>query len=200
MVTRFYYTLNELQDEELTENQRTFKTLFEYWVVDSYIAGNNETTLYQHLQEEYGDDFCCYIDIQHPYWEEVDKPTIIEILTEEELVGLKEQIKKQIRKIKAWLEDSHFRYDKLISLFTTQEAKLLEQVEATSTVQFNDTPHTPADSGKTLLDDEFATTYTKNISKADAGTVLTRLNEVRNGWFSLYAEWIYEYATKFVLY
>jgi len=188
---RFYYTLNELQDpSKLTFN---FKTLFDYWSV-SYAEGINTVALYSHIEEKYGDEVIAYIDIEHSDWEIISKPTYAEIIANDDYSY---QINKQLKKIKGWLDDSQFRFDKLISLYNAEQNNLMNKISSVSTSQFNDTPQTTA----TGLDaDSYATTYTKNTSSSDAGTVMQRLAEIRALWNSIYGEWEAEFGRKFVMY
>lgn len=181
---RFYYTLAELIDVFETEG---FKQLFIQWV-GSYTDTNDTKQLWTDIKNKYLDDGILYIDIDT--FKLIDKPSITEIKQDEEL---NKQVVKQIRKIKAWLEDSKFRYEKLIKLYNDNAFKLMDQLK--SSTQFNDTPQT---TNTGLDDDAYATTYT--VNKTDSGTVLQRLSEVRALWNSVISEWCSEFSRKFVYY
>lgn len=197
MFTRFYYTLNELNDASVAFNQQTFKTLFTLWNV-SYVATEDDKIkeLYHHLQESYGDEFIVYIDIPHPYYEDVDKPSVNDLLTDTSLAYYKKCIQSDLRKIKGWIDDTQFRYYKLIGLYDDTNGygtKLMDDIK--STTQFNDCPQTT----QTGLDgDAYATTYT--TAKTAGGTNMQRLTEIRGYWTSLYGEWSAEFARKFIMY
>lgn len=190
MLERFYYTFNELLDEETLTG---FKKLFDTFEVP-FTDTSYTTELFGHIEEAYGQDFCLYVDVEHPAWEEVEQPTVAELLAD---AGFKSQALRFIKKIKNWLDDSQFRYEKLISIYTAEQTHLLDKVQTVSTSQYNDTPQTTA----TGLDaDNYATSYTKNASSSDMLPVINRLNEIRIYWSSLYNEWANEFGKKFVLY
>lgn len=189
MINRFYYTLTELIDVYETKG---FKQLFIQWI-GTYTDSSYTTHLFEDITDNYLDDIIAYIDIEAPVWENIKKPTVAEILANPDY---KAQINKFMRKIRAWLEDSKYRYEKLIKLYTDNENSLMAKIVAESSVQFNDTPQTTTVG---LDGDEYATTYTKNKSAVDGGTTMARLNEIRANWMSLYEEWTREFAKKFVI-
>lgn len=189
MINRFYYTLKELYTDYLGNG---FNKLLIQWT-GSYSDSTETAQLYTDVEDNYLDDIIAYIDIEAPVWEDIKKPTVAEVLANPDY---KNQILKFMRKIKAWLEDSKYRYEKLIRLYTSNENNLMAKIVAESSVQFNDTPQTTTVG---LDGDEYATTYTKNKSAVDGGTTMARLNEIRANWMSLYEEWTGEFAKKFVL-
>lgn len=187
MFTRFYYTLNELQNAEAATIN--FKSLFNYWDID-FTEGSNTGALYQDIELTYGNKFIAYVDIYHCRWEYVEKPTIEEIKADEDLNA---DIVGQLKLIKAWLLESQFRYDTLIDIYNDAADKLMDDIK--STTQFNDTPITT----ETGLDgDNYATTYTTN--KTAGGTNMQRLVEIRSYWQSLFSEWVGSFGTRFVIY
>ena len=189
VTTRFYYTLNDMQDP--TAALDTFATLINYWLgASSFTDGTNTGELYNRVSDEYGNEFMFYVDVQHEPWEEISKPTIAEIKADDDMLAEAQGVIKSIRH---WLNDSQFHYDKIISLFNSNSSDLMKQLE--STVQFNDTPQT---TNTGLSGDTYATNYT--VNKADAGTVMQRLNEVRDSYTSLYIDWVHEFGKKFVVY
>lgn len=189
MINRFYYTIKELY---LDYRNNGFNKIFEQWL-GTYTDSSYTVNLYVDVEDNYLDDIIAYIDIEAPVWEIIEKPTVAEILANPDY---KAQILKFMRKIRAWLEDSKYRYEKLIKLYTDNENSLMAKIVAESSVQFNDTPQTTTVG---LDGDEYATTYTKNKSAVDGGTTMARLNEIRASWMSLYEEWTREFAKKFVL-
>lgn len=191
MINRFYYTLDELKTTVPSETGWN-GLLLPY--TGGYTDSQYTTTLYNDVKLNYGDDYIVYIDIEAPAWEYIEKPTIAEILITPEY---KKQVVKFMNKIKAWLDDSKYKYEKLIKLYADNENKLMDQVKSESSTQFNDTPQTTI-SG--LDSDEYATTYTKNKTAIDSGTVMARLSEVRAYWESLYSAWVKEFSKKFVYY
>lgn len=192
MITRFYYTLQELQNGSISPALQGWDTIISNITGESTTDTSKQAELYNFCKDEYRGEAVVYIDIVHQKWEAVEQPTIAEIKTESEYAEQYEELKNQVYKIKNWLSISSVRYEKLIEVFSAQENNLMKQLE--SSVQFNDTPQTSA-SG--LDADNYATTYTK--SKADAGTVLQRLNEVRNLWSNVYDAWVREFGRKFVI-
>lgn len=192
MITRFYYTLQELQNGSISPALQGWDTIISNITGETTTDTLKQAELYNFCKDEYRGEAVVYIDIVHPKWEVVEQPTIAEIKTESKYAEQYEELKNQVYKIKNWLSISSVRYEKLIEVFSAQENNLMKQLE--SSVQFNDTPQTSA-SG--LDADNYATTYTK--SKADAGTVLQRLNEVRNLWDNVYDDWVREFGRKFVI-
>lgn len=179
---RYYYTLAELIDVEATAG---FNQLFNNWL-GTYTDTTNTKTLWDDISDRFMGDYVLYIDVKHF----TKKPTIAEILDDDDL---RLDVTNKMRKIRAWLNDSKFRYEKLVSLYTDNANNLMNQLTATS--QFNDTPQTT----ETGLDgDAYATTYT--VNKTDSGTVLQRLSEVRALWKSVMEEWCSEFSRKFVYY
>lgn len=192
--TRFYYSFNDLVDHSVSLANEGFQhSLFEYWGI-AFADGDNTNDLYDDIVLKYGDEFVAYIDIVHLPYEHPTKPTKAEIEAD---ADLKFQIVKILNKIKAWLNDSQFRFDKLIDIYDENESALMNQISASSTVQFNDTPQTT----NTGLDsDSYASTFTKNTSSSDPGTIMSRLAEIRAFWNSIMDEWSKEFGKKFVMY
>lgn len=190
MINRFYYTIEDLY---LDYRSNGFNKIFEQWL-GTYTDTTETTKLYEDIEDNFYDDYICYIDVSAPVWEAVERPDINDLLT---IPEYKKQIVKQLRKIRAWLDDSKYKYEKLIKLYADNENKLMDQVKSESSTQFNDTPQTTI-SG--LDSDEYATTYTKNKTAIDSGTVMARLSEVRAYWDSLYSAWVKEFSKKFVYY
>lgn len=191
MITRYYYTMNELGLDYLANG---FNKLFFQWI-GSYVDDTYTSTLFEDVQLSYGDDFIMYIDVYHPMWEPVEKPTVQQILSD--YPQYKKEFVKQINKIKHWVDESKYRYKKLINLYEDNANKLMDKVETISSTQFNDTPQTTVDG---LDGDNYATTYTKNKSASDLATVMSRLDEIRRAWRSMYEEWSNEFGSTFVIY
>lgn len=189
MKIRFYYTLKDIYTEYLANG---FNKLFFQWT-GSYDDTVYTSILFEDISLNYGDDNIVYIDVITDNCF-LKRPEISEVLANPDL---KKQIVKFINKMHAWLDDSKFRYEKLIELYEANSDNLLKQIEAFNTVKFNDTPQTTTDG---LDGDNYATTYTVNKSGTDASTLMSRLSEIRNAWNSLYEEWTKEFARKFVLY
>lgn len=189
---RIYYTLNELQPDEDGIAQ-TFSSLFSYWGL-TFTDTTKTINLYNHIAEQYGEDYCVYIDVKRYAGEYFEIPTIEDIFED---YDLKKQVVKFLNKIKNWIGDSLERYDTLIDLYENNKNNLMNKVQTISKNKFNDTPQTTT-SG--LDSDDYATTYTTNTLESDNATVISRLNEIRALWESLYSEWTAEFAKKFVLY
>lgn len=181
---RFYYTIEELYDSEAVSG---FNRLFKDWL-GTYTDDSDTKALWKDVEDKYLEDGILYIDIDT--FKPIAKPSKYDILNDTEL---KKQVVKQLRKIRAYVDDSKFRYSKLIKLYNDNANNLMNQL--TATTQFNDTPQT---TNTGLDDDAYATTYT--VNKTDSGTVLQRLSEVRALWNSVISEWCSEFSRKFVYY
>lgn len=171
MINRFYYTLDELKTTIPSETGWN-GLLLPY--TGSYNDSQYTTMLYNDVKLSYGDEYILYIDIEAPAWEYIQKPTIAEILITPEY---KKQVVKFMNKIRAWLDDSRYKYEKLISIYDSASDALMDDVKTESSIQFNDTPQTTDDG---LDGDNYATTYTKNKSSSQVATKMARLEEIRN--------------------
>lgn len=171
MINRFYYTLDELKTTVPSETGWNGLLL-------PYSGGYNDsqytTMLYNDVKLNYGDEYILYIDIEAPAWENIQKPTVATILITPEY---KKQVVKFMNKIKSWLDDSRYRYEKLIKIYDDAQNMLMDDVKTESSIQFNDTPQTTDDG---LDGDNYATTYTKNKSSSRVATKMARLEEIRN--------------------
>lgn len=189
---RFYFTLRELIDTDVEPENIGFKyCLFRIFGIQ-FNEGTNTKELYKSILTKYGDEYMLYIDIMHHEGQYIEEPTIEELHT-----TYLSEVQKKLFKIRAWLDESQFRYDELIKVFEESKNNLLEPVKTTSKTKFNDTPQTTT-SG--LDGDEYATTFTVNENDADITTKIQRLNEIRLYWNSIFNEWENEFGKKFVYY
>lgn len=190
MITRFYYSIYDLLDvgsNEIAWNQ--FLKKFDCEIVNQT---QTEINCYGDVWDNYQYDYIVFIDIEHPLWEVVAKPNLQELYD-----NYYAEVKYFLGKIRNYVIEGDYKYGKLIQLYDNEKNNLMKQVEGESSVQFNDTPQT---TNTGLDDDKFASTYTKNKSKTDAGTVIARLNEINTGWKSIYDQWSREFGRKFVIY
>lgn len=93
---------------------------------------------------------------------------------------------------------THKYYEKMLQLLKENEAKLLDQISAVTTSEghFNDTPDQSGDYA-TL---DYASSINKNTvtTKADGGTILTRLDEIRRRYSDYYVSWANEFDRMFI--
>lgn len=189
---RYYFTLRDLIDEDVEIENVGFKySLFRNFGL-VFQEGTNTKELYKSILVKYGYEYILYIDIMHHEGQYIEEPTIEELKT-----TYLQEVQKKLLKIRAWLDESQFRFDKLIETFDASKDDLLKPVKTTSKTKFNDTPQTTT-SG--LDGDEYATTFTVNENDADVVTKIQRLNEIRLYWNSIFSEWEQEFGKKFVYY
>ena len=186
MEIKYYYTLNDLYS-----GNGSWADLGNSWWV-TLTGGVYRNELWNYIKNNWGDDyiFILKLDIA-PYEEIPERPTVADLrdkyLTE---------VQTFIKKIGYWLDSTGFRFEKLIPLFKEQENNLLNKLESVTTSQYNDTPQTTTVG---LDDDKYASNYTKSTTSTDTETILSRLNEVRTYYHSLYAEWANTFKERFVL-
>lgn len=187
---RFYYTFNELIKEDATVESFQEELFNEFGI--TFTEGTNTRELYKSLKVKYGDDYILYIDVGYHGFDNIVAPTIEELKT-----TYFPQVRRQLNKIKEWLNSSQFRYDSLIAMYESQKNNLLEPIKNKSKTKFNDTPQA---TNTGLEGDEFATTFTVNENEADGVSKINRLNEIRLYWNSVFDEWQNEFGKKFVIY
>lgn len=76
------------------------------------------------------------------------------------------------------------KYEKLITLYTSQENKLLEQVSSQTQTLVNDTPQNGGD----VIADDYVSNVATTTASTDAATPIARLSEIKDNLNNLYEE------------
>lgn len=99
-----------------------------------------------------------------------------------------------ISKMKTIFSNTWDRYFRLLTYYDKKATSLLDKIQTSSAVKFNDTPQNldPSSAG-----DEWLSTLTKTESETDAGDAMTLLRGVWANYKNLYAEWLDEFAPLF---
>ena len=98
-------------------------------------------------------------------------------------------------KFYVWINQTYSKYNKLISLYESQENNLLKQLESSSKTLFNDTPQAGGD----FTSDPYITNATQVKTSTDTATPIARLKEVQDNITNYYKEWADEFE-KFIIY
>ena len=108
------------------------------------------------------------------------------------------EAKKFIIKFISVIDLTAPRYTKLLSLYASQESKLLDKLESSNSglAVFNDTPQGSGD----FSDDPHATTTTKtsSTSAVEVKTPIERLKEIQEGYSDVLAKWTEEFDKFFL--
>lgn len=196
MITRFYYSLNDLNTIATGKDTGCFYTInkgfFDFLSIvlpasAGRIADDEITTEFfqNYIWPRFYEETIDFIDVEHDPWEEVVKP-----MNKNEVLP---QVQSKLVKIWSWLQESKQQYETLINLYTEQKDNLMKQLSSKATTLFNDTPQTADDVTTT----GYITTATTATTTADAGTPMTRLKEIRDNLENLYGSWSNEFR-KFI--
>ena len=98
-------------------------------------------------------------------------------------------------KFYVWINQTYPKYNKLITLYESQENDLLKQLESSSKTLFNDTPQAGGD----FTTDPYVTNATQVKTSTDTATPIARLKEVQDNIVNYYKKWADEFE-KFVIY
>lgn len=207
MKTRFYYTLAEtmrLTDDE-TEfaaiNQPYFMELIEEssvqvgglgFYINTILDKNlitddlySKTVMRKYIWPLFYNEKVMYIDVEHAKYEAATKP----LITSTEFANAR---KEYAGKVWSWIEESKFRYSKLVELYSAQLSNLFNQIKTTNVSKFNDTPQANISGG--FAGDNYTSTITNSESGTDGGSVIARLEEIRQLLHNTYAEWAKEFS------
>lgn len=94
----------------------------------------------------------------------------------------------------SWMISSTEKYSLLITNFEAHKTELLDNIKSTRVSRFNDTPQ---DNG-TFEDETHNTNVNKEETSVQAGTMLSRLNEIEDNIKQLYEKWSNEFR-KFIV-
>lgn len=106
------------------------------------------------------------------------------IITEEQKNKIKHEIAVRFINL---MNETKVYYSKMLSLIKENENKLLNAVENSSFVRFNDTPQSIAGVG--FEDDDFASTTTKSTSNLDEN-IMIKLNRIRDNYIDYNNAWL----------
>lgn len=105
-----------------------------------------------------------------------------------------------LKKIDSWKRKFWFiydttkdRYEKLLDVYSEQQANLLAKIGSSSKTKFNDTPQNAG----SFDTEEYTTTYTQVDTEIDPTDMMSRLDNIYNKYKNLYAEWVKEFAKLF---
>lgn len=112
----------------------------------------------------------------------IDSEDETDVLTDAELA---ENFLPWIGRIYTWLMNTKDKYEKLITLYTSQENKLLEQVSSQTQTLVNDTPQNGGD----VIADDYVSNVATTTASTDAATPIARLSEIKDNLNNLYEEW-----------
>lgn len=154
-----------------------FKTYFDpsitTFIDDTYTTEFFQNYFYTEMAEQNVD----FLELEVCNFEE---PTI----TDEQKNKIKHEI--AIRFINL-MNETRVYYSKMLTLLKENENKLLNAVENSSFVRFNDTPQAIAGVG--FDDDDFASTTTKSTSNLDEN-IMIKLNRIRDNYIDYNNAWL----------
>ena len=101
-------------------------------------------------------------------------------------------------RINAWCVTTRKYYGKLAKLYTENESKLLDQIKSTSTSTNRDSD-VPQLEGDWDGDDQVSTIASASTeSLTDAGSMMSRLSEIRNGYRDIMQLWARDFYKNFL--
>lgn len=205
MKTRFYYTLAEIFARSESD-WNNFKSPFYMKgvnkgfkeLIDTIIAstsGFNDDTKTKALMQEYIWPSMCnnnfmYFDVEHEPWIEPVKPEVWNVNAD-----LAQAQKEFAGKVYVWLKETIDKYEKIIDIYDSQKANLLNKLESISVSKFNDTPQNNAIG----YDDTHTTNATQVSTQADPASIMVRLNEIRYNWDNIFKSWANDFGRIFQL-
>lgn len=154
-----------------------FKTYFDpsitTYVDDTYTTEFFQKYFYTEMAEQNVD----FIEIETCNFEEPE-------ITPEQKAKIKHDIAVRFVNL---MNQTRVYYSKMLSLLKENENKLLNAVENSSFVKFNDTPQSLAGVG--FNDDDFASTTTKSTSNLDEN-IMIKLNRIRDNYIDYNIAWL----------
>lgn len=195
MISRFYYTLSELTNDDryIINLGGSIKIGIEDIVDTLYanIEGNIGTSdsvsqkLLSYIWNNISHRNVVSIDVVHPYWEQVSK----EDVSEDDLEEAKAELAQVIWSI---YQDTQDRYRTLIDIYNDELDSLLDQIKTNSETRFNDTPQNlPVNDGYAA--DNYTTTITTSNAATDGTSKINRIDEIQQKLKDLFADWAFEF-------
>lgn len=187
MIYKKYFKIIDFVKEELPDANafdiplmgfyEFFRTYFDpsitTFVDDTYTTEFFQKYFYTEMAEQNVD----FLELEICNYEEP-------IITDEQKNKIKHEI--AIRFINL-MNETRVYYSKMLSLIKENENKLLNAVENSSFVRFNDTPQAIAGVG--FDDDDFASTTTKSTSNLDEN-IMIKLNRIRDNYIDYNIAWL----------
>lgn len=96
-------------------------------------------------------------------------------------------------KLKTIFATTYDRYFNLINYYDQCRSRLLDKIQSSTTVKFNDAPQ----ANSIAAGDEWLTTMTNTMSESDSGDAIAKLNDIYDGYKNLYADWLHEFEPIF---
>ena len=206
MKTRFYYTLAETMKQ--SEDETQFNTInnpaFMYLVMEQGVnvgglgllvntmvdnevitdTTETKTVMQRYIWNMYYKEKVMYIDVEHEPWEGAIKP----LVTSDKFKAARQELGG---KIWSWVEESKERYIPLINMYTNNIGNLLNQIKSSSINKFNDTPQ---NTNTGFEGDNHVSNISQSETTTDGGTLISRLDEIRQNLHSVYGEWAREFS------
>ena len=101
-------------------------------------------------------------------------------------------------RINAWCVTSRKYYGKLAKLYTENESKLLDQIRSTSTSTNRDSDVPQLEGDWDGIDQVSSVSSASTESLVDNGSVMNRLNEIRNGYRDIMQLWARDFYKNFL--
>ena len=202
MISRFYYTLDELTgnnyDSFVLASNVGFYQICSYLLgKDPAIASDDAYTkkLMYHIWLNLSQKYLLCLDVEHPRWENVERKPYDGFGPDEMY-----EVHCLGQNMLSIFEDTKERYLTLIQMYEDELDDLLDGVvtvtDGDGTVRFNDTPqNTPTAGG--YAEDNYSTNVTTNKNTvtvtSDLNTKMARIDEIYRLLKNLYADWAFEF-------
>lgn len=188
MIYKKYFKLIDFVGETLTPEANAFdipqigfyeffKTYFDPSIT-SFTDDQFTTEFFQkYFYTEMAEQNVDFIEIETRNFEEPE-------ITPEQKAKIKHDIAVRFVNL---MNQTRVYYSKMLTLIKENENKLLNAVENSSFVRFNDTPQAIAGVG--FEDDDFASTTTKSTSNLDEN-IMIKLNRIRDNYIDYNNAWL----------
>lgn len=188
-----YFTLAEHANVPDSRPYYSFKLTWSLLIKDmpssaAWIEKDEQLSklLNDYIWPEFYDEVVEVETIEVPDWANV----------EDQDIQLSNETKLKISgKFYVWINQTYPKYNKLITLYESQENDLLKQLESSSKTLFNDTPQAGGD----FTTDPYVTNATQVKTSTDTATPIARLKEVQDNLDNFYKKWADEFE-KFIIY
>ena len=211
MKTRFYYNFYEMlpvYTGYFPETNKYYPITAAkgiHWLISQLLADNTILTdsdtaitieLLKHVWLNLKDKYVAYMDIEHPCWEQPEKPAGGRYASEE-FFAMMDELGTNVWSIYI---DTRDYFVNLINVYNSELEHLMNPVTTTTSsngeTRFNDTPqHLPVNNG--YAEDNYTTNITKSESgstiSSDNMTKMARIDELQKMLRNLYADWAFEF-------
>lgn len=201
MRTRFYYRFQDIippetgfdNDYPYMDNEGfywLFKKLIDRGDLIEDTAINLE--LFKHFWIMLKNANVMYIDVEHPSWEQPNRPNPADT----------DEVRELANNILDIYTSTKDYYEPIISMYQTEMTNILGPVQtitsSTSESRFNDTPQNAVLTPSQYATDNYSTNVTKGKGDQtvsyDGGTMMSRLREIQDSLKNLYADWAFEFS------